>query len=52
MKHGLPTASCVACGASHARRRGKPRTAVQHSTTALFLSKPVEPPLYSYLCTH
>ncbi|MCC6609167.1 MAG: ABC transporter ATP-binding protein [Burkholderiales bacterium] len=44
MKHGFPTASVVRSSqATPARRRGKPCTAVQHLTTPIFLSKPVEP---------
>lgn len=61
MKHGFPTASCVAClvqfptaasGCVSVKRRTSTAvenscTAVQHFTEALFLSKPVEPLLTS-----
>ena len=34
-------------GIAHARRRGRPHVAVQHLTTALFLSKQPEPPQFA-----
>jgi len=48
MTHGVPTASCVAYVRGTARTPPwTPCIAVQHLTTALFLSKPVRPlPLF------